>query len=102
VVVALLKEDGIDISGKPTKSLFDLHRAGRHFEYIFAVCDPEAKERCPVFPAEKKRIHWPFPDPSQATGTFDEKMAIVRPIREDIKKGVQEWAAEYRRTLGGL
>jgi len=100
VVVDLLKEDGIDISGKPTKSLFDLHRAGRHFEYIFAVCDPEAKERCPIFPAEKKRIHWPFPDPSKATGTFEEKLAMVRPIREDIKKGVQEWVAEYRQSLG--
>jgi arsenate reductase len=100
VVVALLQEDGIDIRGKATRSLFDLHKAGRHFEYIFAVCDPEAKERCPIFPAEKERIHWPFPDPSKAIGTFDEKVAAVRPIREDIKKGVQAWVAEYRKTLG--
>jgi arsenate reductase len=100
VVVELLKEDGIDISGKATKSLFELHKAGRHFEYIFAVCDPEAKERCPIFPAEKRRIHWPFPDPSKTTGTFEEKLATVRLIREDIKKGVQEWVSEYRQSMG--
>ena len=100
VVVELLKEDGIDIGGKATKSLFDLHQAGRHFEYIFAVCDPEAKERCPIFPAEKKRIHWSFPDPSRAKGSFEEKLAAVRPIRDDIKKAVQEWVAEYRLAQG--
>ncbi len=100
VVTELLKEEGLDISGKKTQSLFDLHKAGRHFEYIFAVCDPEAKERCPIFPAEKKRIHWPFPDPSKATGTLEEKMNTVRPIRDDIKKAVQDWVAEYRQTRG--
>ena len=85
VVVELLKEDGIDITGKETKSVFDLHASGERFDYVIAVCDKEAAERCPIFPAEKERLHWPFPDPSKAEGSLEEKLAYVRPIRDEIR-----------------
>ena len=93
-VVALLAEDGIDISTKKTQSVFDLVNAGRKFDYVIAVCDAEAAERCPVFPAEKRRIHWPFPDPSKAIGTLEEKVARIRPIRDEIKTKIREFIAE--------
>jgi len=91
-VVELLKEDGIDISDKQTRSVFDLHNSGERFDYVIAVCDKEAAERCPIFPAEKERLHWPFPDPSKATGTLEEKLAYVRPIRDEIKQKAREFA----------
>ncbi|MFW5686456.1 MAG: arsenate reductase ArsC [Spirochaetota bacterium] len=91
VVVALLKEDGIDITGKETKSVFDLHEAGERFDYVIAVCDKEAAERCPIFPAEKERLHWPFPDPSKATGSTEEKLDYVRPIRDQIREQAREF-----------
>lgn len=94
VVVELLKEDGIDISGKSTRSVFDLHRQGEKFDYVIAVCDKEAAERCPIFPAEKERLHWPFPDPSKAEGTMEEKLAYVRPIRDQIREKVREFVEE--------
>jgi arsenate reductase (thioredoxin) len=96
VVAELLKEDGIDISGKKTQSVYDLHEAGRSFDYVIAVCDPEAAERCPIFPAEKERLHWPFPDPSKATGAMDEKLRQVRPIRDAIREKVLEFVARIR------
>ena len=73
--------------------MFDLHKAGATFDYVIAVCDAEAAERCPIFPAEKKRLHWPFPDPSKATGTMEEKLAYVRPIRDQTKAKVAEFVA---------
>lgn len=85
VVVELLKEDGIDITGKETRSVFDLHASGERFDYVIAVCDKEAAERCPIFPAERERLHWPFPDPSRAEGSMAEKLAYVRPIRDEIR-----------------
>ncbi|MFP4011429.1 MAG: arsenate reductase ArsC [Spirochaetaceae bacterium] len=91
VVVELLKEDGIDITGKKTASVYDLHAAGKSFDYVIAVCDPESAERCPIFPAEKRRLHWPFADPSRAVGSFEEKTAYVRPIRDEIKQRVAEF-----------
>ena len=96
VVVELLKEDGIDITDKQTRSAFDLHDQGYRFDYVIAVCDPEAAERCPIFPAEKKRLHWPFPDPSKATGTLEEKLAYIRPIRDQIRTQVAQFCRDLR------
>lgn len=96
VVIELLKDDGIDIEGKATRSVFDLHSQGKAYDYVIAVCDPEAKERCPIFPAEKKRLHWPFPDPSAVQGSFEEKLKKVRPIQHEIRDKVQEFITWYR------
>lgn len=94
VVVKLLKEDGVDITGKRTQSVYDLLAAGKSFDYVIAVCDPEAAEKCPIFPAEKKRLHWPFPDPSEATGSMEEKLACIRPIRDQIRAAVLDFCGQ--------
>ncbi|AFG37826.1 arsenate reductase ArsC [Spirochaeta africana] len=96
VVVELLKDDGIEIEGKATRSVFDLHRQGRAYDYVIAVCDPEAKERCPIFPAEKQRLHWPFPDPSAVKGSFEQRLVAVRPIQQEIRDKVLDFVQEYR------
>lgn len=96
VVAELLLEEGIDIRSKETRSVHDLHAAGKSFEYVIAVCDPEAAEMCPIFPAERRRLHWPFPDPSKATGTPAEKLDYIRPIRDEIKSKVDEFCADLR------
>ncbi|MFW5743657.1 MAG: arsenate reductase ArsC [Spirochaetota bacterium] len=99
-VVELLKEDGIDITGKQTRSVYDLHEAGERFDYVIAVCDKEAAERCPIFPAEKRRLHWPFPDPSKATGSLDEKLDYVRPIRDQIRAKAEAFVEEVLAAAG--
>ena len=96
IVVELLKEDGIDISGKATRSVFDLHAAGERFDYVIAVCDAEAAERCPIFPAEEARLHWPFPDPSGLSGSPEERRDAVRKIRDAIKERVEQFVVRYR------
>lgn len=90
-VVALLAEDGIDISQKRTRSVFELRDNGESFDFVVAVCDPEAASRCPVFPAEKKRLHWPFEDPSAVSGSDEERLAAIRPIRDRIKSAVRDF-----------
>ncbi len=101
IVVELLLEDGIDIRGKATKSVFDLHRRGAAYDYVIAVCDPEVAERCPIFPAERKRLHWPFPDPSRAGGTEDDKRAAIRPIRDRIREAASRFVREELGIDGG-
>ena len=95
LVVEVLAEEGIDISTKSTRSVLDLHNQGRSFDYVIAVCSKEAEERCPIFPGRVTRLHWPFDDPSAATGTTGEKMAETRRIRDQIKTKVEEFCTEY-------
>ena len=86
-VIQVMKEDGIDVSGNRTKSVFDLFKQGRMFGYVVTVCDKEAAEKCPIFPGVAKRLHWNFPDPSALRGTEEQKLQGTREIRDEIKKG---------------
>jgi arsenate reductase (thioredoxin) len=95
LVVQVLQEDGIDISGKGTRSVFDLHRQGRWFDYVIAVCGKEAEERCPIFPGTAERLHWPFDDPSAAKGTIEERIVETRRVRDLIKQKVKEFCSTY-------
>lgn len=96
--VRVLQEDGIDISGKATRDVFDIYKAGKLYEYVITVCDETAAERCPIFPGVATRIHWSFSDPSRAQGTDDEKMAQVRAIRDQIRTQIEEWAPTVAQT----
>jgi arsenate reductase (thioredoxin) len=94
LAVAVMKEVGVDISHKQTQTVFSLFNKGELFSYVVTVCDEASAEQCPVFPGTAKRLHWSFPDPSQLTGTEEERLAKVRIIRDDIKAAIESWYAE--------
>ncbi|WP_367873968.1 arsenate reductase ArsC [Luteolibacter sp. Populi] len=90
----VMREIGVDISRKATKAVFDLFKAGRLYSHVIAVCDTAAAERCPVFPGLVQRHQWSFPDPSAATGSREERLAVAREVRDMIKAAVEEWCSE--------
>jgi arsenate reductase len=80
--IAIMKEDGIDISQNTSNNIdeyFDIS-----FDYIITVCD-NAKERCPIFPTQAQKLHYNFPDPAKAIGTEEEILHEFRIVREQIK-----------------
>jgi arsenate reductase len=93
IVVAAMREDGIDISGHATKSVADMIQSGQTFAYVITVCDEASAERCPTFPGQTTRLHWGFPDPSALQGTPEEKLARTREIRDTIKAKIESWCA---------
>jgi arsenate reductase len=95
-VVRALAEAGIDISGNRTKSVFDLARSGRAYDYVITVCSQEAAERCPFFPGVAEKLHWFFADPSAFTGTDDEIMMRVRAVRDEIRNAVETFLRTLR------
>ena len=95
-VAASLLEEGIDISRKRTRSVVDLYREGRTFEYVITVCSRKAEENCPVFPGPVRRLSWPFPDPSRFSGDDAAVAAKVRELRDAIKKRIEGFIAEER------
>jgi arsenate reductase len=94
VVVEVMKEVGIDISGNQTKSVFDMIKSGKMFAYVITVCDEASAERCPIFPGVTTRLHWSFPDPSGFQGTREEKLVKTREVRDAIKEKIEQWCAE--------
>jgi arsenate reductase (thioredoxin) len=89
-VVHVLKEEGIDISDKTTKDVFEFYKQGKHFDYVITVCDT-ASEQCPFFPSQKGKMHWSFKDPSKFTGTQEEILAEVKKLKEEMKKEISEF-----------
>jgi arsenate reductase len=88
-----MREKGIDLSGKKTKSVADMLQSGNAFEYVITVCDETSAERCPIFPGKTRKLHWGFPDPSALQGTPEEKLRRTRAIRDEIEREVAAWCA---------
>ncbi len=88
LVVEVMNEEGVDLSGKGTNSVYDYYRDGRSYDYVITVCSKDAAERCPIFPGGGKRLHWPFDDPSKVKGTYEEKLVEVRRIRNAIREQI--------------
>ncbi|HAR64180.1 MAG TPA: arsenate reductase ArsC [Candidatus Margulisbacteria bacterium] len=93
IVVDVLKEDGIDISGKKTNDAFEFFREGRAYNYVVTVCDETSGERCPLFPGKSERLHWSFTDPSSFMGTYEEKLEKTRAVSQEIKAKIKEFLA---------
>jgi arsenate reductase len=83
LAVRAMAEVGIDISdGMPDM-------VGRYldqpWDVVITVCD-SAREMCPVFPGTVEQIHILFPDPADAEGGEDERMAVFRSVRDAIRE----------------
>ena len=44
---------------------------------------------CPVFPGARNRLHWFFEDPSQATGTVEERLKLFRRVRNEVRERIE-------------
>ena len=80
--IAVMKEDGIDISHHTSNNVDEYRNI--NFDFVITVCD-NAKEQCPVFPSTAKQLHHNFADPAKATGTDEEIMDQFRKVRDEIK-----------------
>lgn len=86
LAIKAMQEIGIDISAHASKSIdvFD----GQRFDYLITVCD-HAREACPTYGGAAQQWHWSFDDPAHAQGNEEQKMAVFRRVREEIKKRIQ-------------
>jgi len=95
LVVEVMQELGIDISGNQAKDVFEMFIRGEMYSYVITVCDGANAERCPIFPGIVSRLHWSFNDPAAVQGTHAEKLAAIRIIRDAIRAAVEEFSVEY-------
>jgi arsenate reductase len=88
--IQVMKEIGIDISNHRSKHLNEfLHQP---IETVITVCG-NADQACPVFPGQVNRHHWRFDDPAHAVGTEEEKLAVFRRVRDEIRRVFEAYAA---------
>jgi arsenate reductase len=85
--IAVLKEQGIDISKNGSKSTEDLPLGFlANMDYVITLC---AEEVCPMLPSGAKRLHWPIKDPAGVAE--DDKADAFRQARDQIKAKILEF-----------
>ena len=88
LAIRVMEETGIDISQQTSKSMNQF--LNEVFDYIITLCD-EAAQSCPTFPGQGKRLHWSFQDPAAAIGTIEERLAVFRRVRDEIRTKIEEF-----------
>jgi arsenate reductase len=86
LAIRAMHELGVDISDHESKKLE--RYLDQPFDKVITVCD-QANEGCPVFFGARERLHWSFPDPSRATGTEDQQLAVYRQVRDAIRGRIE-------------
>jgi arsenate reductase len=84
-----LRNAGIDVSGVRSKSWDEYSRDGAPpVSIVITVCDSAAAETCPVFfggtGGPPVKVHWGYPDPSNAEGGDDGKRRAFELTRQAL------------------
>jgi arsenate reductase len=77
LTIRVLEEAGLETGNLRSKSVDEF--AGQRFDYVITVCD-QARQACPVFQGEGERLHWGYDDPSEATGSEEQRLAAFRQV----------------------
>jgi len=85
--IAVMKELGIDISNHRSKHVDEFQ--SQQFDYVLTVCD-NARENCPFFPGSAKRLHQAFDDPAAYEGSEEERLAVFRRVRNEIRDYLEQ------------
>ena len=95
LAIRAMAELDIDISGGESKSVEQFR--GENFAVAITVCD-DAAENCPVWLGSGEKVHIGFDDPADATGTEEERMAVFRRVRDEIRAQVLPYLADWSPT----
>jgi arsenate reductase len=87
LAIEVMSEIGVDISKHRSKDVREF--LGQAIPYVITVCD-NAKQRCPIFPRTYKFLHWSLEDPAEATGSHEEKLAVFRRVRDEIRERIEQ------------
>ena len=83
--VRVMAERGVDISGRPTKSLSRFTRT--RFDRVITLCD-KVREICPEFPGSPIAAHWSIADPAAAEGSDEATYPAFQQVADEIESRV--------------
>lgn len=83
--IEALQAAGVDTAGYRSKSWDEFAAAdGPAMRAVITVCDSAAQEVCPYWPGSPVKVHWGYPDPSNATGGDEAKRRAFELTRQAI------------------
>jgi ArsR family transcriptional regulator, arsenate/arsenite/antimonite-responsive transcriptional repressor / arsenate reductase (thioredoxin) len=99
--VRVMAERGVDISGRPTKSLARFAR--QRFDRVITLCD-KVREICPAFPGAPIASHWSIADPATSGDSDKATYPAFEHTADEIESRVELlladlWTRPMERTL---
>ena len=91
--VRVMAERGIDIAGRPTKSLTRFAR--NRFDRVITLCD-KVREICPEFPGAPIAAHWSIADPAAAGDSDEATYPAFQHVADEIESRVALLLADLR------
>ncbi|MFZ2052700.1 MAG: arsenate reductase ArsC [Candidatus Aminicenantales bacterium] len=93
LAIRVLAEIGIDHSAANSKNMDEF--ADQAFDFVITLCD-SANEACPLFLGGVRRAHLGFDDPAKAEGTEEERLAVFRRVRDEIRARIEALLTQGR------
>lgn len=85
LALAVLADAGISTTGVRSKSWEEFAGADSpRMRIVITVCDSAASETCPIWPGSPVKVHWGYPDPSNAPGDEAARRAAFELTRQAI------------------
>ncbi|HJS04872.1 MAG TPA: arsenate reductase ArsC [Variovorax sp.] len=76
---------GVDTAGYRSKSWDEFTGSDApRMRIVITVCDSAAAEACPYWPGSPVKMHWGYPDPSNAAGGDEGKRAAFELTRQAV------------------
>jgi arsenate reductase len=85
LAVQAMRELDIDITLQRSKSTNEFREM--ELDTVVTVCD-DAAENCPVWLGKGRKVHVGFEDPALATGSYAERLAVFRQVRDQIRREI--------------
>lgn len=80
-----LQAAGIETEGYRSKSWDEFgHDSAPRMRAVITVCDSAAAEVCPFWPGSPVKVHWGYPDPSNAPGGDEARRQAFQLTRQAI------------------
>ena len=85
LAIEALQKAGVDTSAYRSKSWDEFAKPDAPpMRIVITVCDSAAAEVCPVWPGSPVKVHWGYPDPSNAPGGEEGKRQAFELTRQAI------------------
>ena len=88
ISIRVMKEIGIDVSTRTSDPLDKYFGYG--INYVITLCD-NAREFCPTFPGDAKKIHWNIDDPFRSWDNDHKIIGRYRQTRDEIQERIEQF-----------
>jgi len=91
--VKVMREIDLDIADQQSKHLNEF--MDTQFDYVITLCD-QVRSSCAAFMRDNVTEHWQCEDPLEAKGSDEQKLAVFRRVRDEIRQKVETWVGKIR------